>query len=201
MARIGYARVSSKDQNLERQLGKLESCQKLFTDKQSGGTLERPGFKELMSFIREGDVVVVTEIARLGRNNEELTYTMDQIRLTGATLEVLNFPTLQGIENANLRRLLNGLMLEIYKYQAESERESIRENQRQGIEIAKQKGLYKGRKPRFNRQSPQLNLAFDLYETGNYTVREIQRMTGIPESTFRRYKKKYKIEKGSKANG
>lgn len=200
MAKIGYARVSSKDQNLERQLEKLQSCKKIFTDKQSGGSLERPGFKELMSFIREGDVVVVTEIARLGRNNEELTYTMDQIRLTGATLEVLNFPTLQGVENANLRRLLNGLMLEIYKYQAESERESIRENQRQGIEIAKEKGLYKGRKPKFNRQSPQLNLAFDLYETGNYTVREIERMTGIPESTFRRYKKKYKIEKGAKLN-
>ena len=199
MARIGYARVSSKDQNLERQLEKLKSCKKIFTDKQSGGSLERPGFKELMSFIREGDVVVVTEIARLGRNNEELTYTMDQIRLTGATLEVLNFPTLQGVENANLRRLLNGLMLEIYKYQAESERESIRENQRQGIELAKEKGLYKGRKPKFNRQSPQLNLAFDLYETGNYTVREIERMTSIPESTFRRYKKKYKIEKGGKA--
>jgi len=200
MARIGYARVSSKDQNLERQLEKLKDCQKVFTDKQSGGSLKRPGLNELMSFIREGDVVVVTEIARLGRNNEELTTTMDRIRLSGATLEVLNLPALKGVEDANLRRLLNGLMLEIYKYQAESERESIRENQRQGIELAKKKGLYKGRKPKFNRQSPQLRHAFDLYETGKYTIREIERMTSIPESTFRRYKKKYDIEKGSKRN-
>lgn len=92
MAKIGYARVSSLDQNLDRQLELLSECDKIFSDKASGKDTNREGFQEMMKFIREGDIVVVTELKRLGRNNKELTETMNLIQLKKATLEVLNLP-------------------------------------------------------------------------------------------------------------
>lgn len=127
MARIGYARVSSKNQKLDRQLEALQDCEKIFSDKLSGASLNREGLNQLLAFIREGDIVVVLELDRLGRNNIELTDTMNKIQQAGATLEVLTLPTTKGIEDENLRRLINNLMIELYKYQAENERQKIRE--------------------------------------------------------------------------
>ena len=146
MSKIGYARISSADQNISRQLEQLESCEKIFQEAASGASKERPQLQALLQYIREGDVVTVTELERLGRNNQELTEIMASLQTKGATLEVLNLPTLRGIEDENLRRLLNSLILEIYKYQAQAERERIKDRQRQGIAIAKTQGKYKGRK-------------------------------------------------------
>ena len=137
MAKIGYARVSSKEQNLDRQLEALQDVSKVFSDKASGQSTERPQLQAMLTYLREGDIVVVTELDRLGRNNKELTELMNQIQQKGATLEVLNLPSMTGIEDDNLRRLINNLMIELYKYQAESERKRIRERQAQGIAIAK----------------------------------------------------------------
>lgn len=128
MARIGYARVSSKEQNLNRQIEALEkSCSKIFSDKLSGKNTNRPALLDMLDYIREGDIVVVTELERLGRNSRELTDLMYQIQNKRATLEILNLPTTQGIEDENLRNLINNLIIEIYKYQAESERQRILE--------------------------------------------------------------------------
>ncbi|TFJ56373.1 Pin-related site-specific recombinase/DNA invertase [Carnobacterium maltaromaticum] len=195
MSRIGYARVSSKDQNLERQLLALEECSKIFSDKLSGKDTQRPQLQEMLNFIRENDIVVVSELDRLGRNNEDLTAVMNAIQDKGATLEILNLPTLKGIEDDNLRRLINNLIIEIYKYQAESERERIKERQQQGIDLAKDKGFYKGRKKKFKQNDPQLLHAFELYLTGEHTLKELERITRIPENTFRRYRQLYNIEK------
>ncbi|MGM0220136.1 recombinase family protein [Enterococcus sp. AZ126] len=159
MSKIGYARVSSKEQNLDRQLVALEGVSKVFSDKLSGQVTKRPQLKAMLDYIRDGDIVVVTELDRLGRNNKDLTEIMGSIQQKGATLEVLNLPTLQGIEDDNLRRLINNLMLELYKYQAESERKRIKERQAQGIEIAKKKGKFPGRKPKFSNGGTYLKLA------------------------------------------
>ena len=125
MSRIGYVRVSSSDQNLDRQVENLKGVFKVFSDKLSGKSTDRPGLKALLSFIREGDIVVVSELDRLGRNNKELTEVMSIIQSKGATIEILSLPSLSGIEDENLRRLLNNLIIELYKYQAEAERIKI----------------------------------------------------------------------------
>lgn len=197
MAKIGYARVSSLDQNLDRQLELLSQCDKIFTDKASGKDTNRDGFQKMMKFIREGDIVVVTELKRLGRNNKELTETMNLIQLKKATLEVLNLPALTGITDDNLRRLLNNLIIELYKYQAEEERRYIRETQRQGIVLAKAKGKYKGGKPKYRGDDPRLQLAFKLFLEG-CTDKEVEQRTGINRRTFRRYRMKYGITKESR---
>ena len=126
MSKIGYARVSSKEQNLDRQLEALEHVFKVFSDKVSGQSTKRPQLKAMLDYIREGDIVVVTELDRLGRNNKDLTTIMNEIQQKGATLEVLNLPSMNGIDDENLRRLINNLVIELYKYQAEAERKKLK---------------------------------------------------------------------------
>jgi resolvase len=194
MTKIGYARVSSTDQNLDRQLEQMQDCEKVFQEAVSGASKERPQLQALLEYIREGDIVVVSELERLGRNNQELTEVMNDIQAKGATLEVLNLPTLRGIEDDNLRRLLNNLILELYKYQAQAERERIKERQSQGIALAKTKGKYQGRKALFKADDSRLQHAFDLYLQG-YTDRDVSKLTGISERTFRRYRDKFHIKR------
>ena len=198
MGKIGYARVSTKDQNLERQLEKLNTAgvTKIFTDKVTGSTTNRDGLKAMFEYIREGDIVCVAELDRLGRDNVQITDLMLAINSKGATLEVLNLPTLSGIEDTNLRRLINNLMIELYKYQAEAERKSIRERQRQGINIAKMNGTYKGRKPLFQENDPRLKRAFQEYLNGS-TDADIEKIYGINRRTFIRYRKKYDIKRNN----
>ena len=194
MTRIGYASISTSDQNMARQLEQLNQVDKLFQEAISGANKDRPQLQAMLAYIREGDIVVVTELERLGRNNKELTEVMNDIQAKGATLEVLNLPTLRGIEDDNLRRLLNNLILELYKYQAQAERERIKERQAQGIAIAKTQGKYKGRKALFSDDDGRLQHAFNLYREG-YTDKGVARLTGINERTFRRYRDKYSIKR------
>ena len=135
MAKIGYARVSSKEQHLDRQLAALKDVDKLFTDKLSGANTNRPELQKMLAYIREGDIVMVTELDRLGRNNQDLTQIMNTIQNKGATLDVLNLPSMTGIADPNLRQLMTNLIIELYKYQAESERKRIIERQQQGIAL------------------------------------------------------------------
>ena len=195
MSKIGYARVSSKEQNLERQLQALEGVSKVFSDKASGQSTERPQLQAMLDYLREGDIVIVTELDRLGRNNKDLTEIMNAIQQKGATLEVLNLPSMNGIEDENLRRLINNLVVELYKYQAESERKRIKERQAQGIELAKKKGRFTGRKSTFQKDDPLLQRAFNLYQSKEYTLKEIEHHTKIPVSTLKRYLTKYGIKR------
>lgn len=194
MAKIGYARVSTREQNLDRQVEALKNFKvdKLFCDKMSGATTKRPELQKMLNYIRDDDIVIVTELDRLGRNNQDLTKIMGTIKAKGATLDILSFPSLRGIEDQNLRQLMNNLILELYKYQAESERKRIRERQRQGIEIAKAEGRYHGRKPKFDKDSPQLQHAFKLYQDG-MTDTAVSKLTGINRITFKRYREKLGI--------
>lgn len=192
MARIGYARVSSKDQKLDRQLEALQDVSKLFSDKLSGQSTNRPQLQAMLDYIREGDIVVVTELDRLGRNNKDLTNIMNQIQQKGATLEVLNLPSMNGIEDENLRRLINNLVIEIYKYQAEADRRRIKERQKQGIAIAKEQGKFKGKPLKFKENDPRLQLAFKLYLEGATDI-QVEKQTGISRRTFKRYRKRYNV--------
>ena len=192
MAKIGYARVSSKEQHLDRQLAALKDVDKLFTDKLSGANTNRPELQKMLAYIREGDIVMVTELDRLGRNNHDLTKIMNSIQNKGATLDVLNLPSMTGIADPNLRQLMTNLIIELYKYQAESERKRIIERQQQGIALAKRQGKYHGRKPHYAKDDPRLQHAFKLYQAGMSDV-DVARNTGIKRTTFIRYRKKFDV--------
>ena len=186
MAKIGYARVSSKEQHLDRQLAALKDVDKLFTDKLSGANTHRPELQKMLAYIREGDIVLVTELDRLGRNNQDLTQIMNTIQNKGATLDVLNLPSMTGIADPNLRQLMTNLIIELYKYQAESERKRIIERQQQG--------KYHGRKPQYTQDDPRLQHAFKLYQAGMSDI-DVARNTGIKRTTFIRYRKKFNIKR------
>ena len=193
MAKIGYARVSSTGQNLDRQIELLEKAgvTKIFKEKQSGAKIEnRPKLMEMLDYIREKDIVIVAELDRLGRNTKNLDYIINTIQNKGASLQILNLPTTQ-TQDPNLNRLLNNLILELYKYIAETERQKIRERQKQGIALAKKQGKYKGRKKKYNKNSPQLIQAFKLLDQG-YSIRKAAESTGMNYQTLRNYIKLYK---------
>lgn len=193
MAKIGYARVSSTGQNLARQeeLLKHAGADKIFMEKKSGAEIKnRPKLLEMLDYIREEDIVIVAELDRLGRNTKNLDYIINTIQNKGASLQILNLPTTQ-TQDPNLNRLLNNLILELYKYIAETERQKIKERQKQGIELAKQQGKYKGRKRKYTKDSPQIMQAFKLLDKG-YSIRKSAESTGINYQTLRNYIKLYR---------
>jgi len=139
--RIGYVRVSSFDQNPERQLEHVQ-VDRLFTDKASGKDTQRPELKRLIAFVREGDTVVVHSMDRLARNLDDLRCLVNGLTQRGVCIEfVKEHLTFSGEDSP-----MANLMLSVMGAFAEFERALIRERQREGIALAKQRGAYRGRK-------------------------------------------------------
>ena len=139
--RIGYVRVSSFDQNPERQLEQV-SVDRLFTDKASGKDTQRPELERLLAFVREGDPVVVHSMDRLARNLDDLRRLVQRLTQRGVRIEfVKEHLTFTGEDSP-----MANLMLSVMGAFAEFERALIRERQREGIALAKQRGAYRGRK-------------------------------------------------------
>lgn len=139
--KIGYVRVSSLDQNQVRQLDGIK-LDKVFTDKASGKDTNRPALHALLDFVREGDTVIVHSMDRLARNLDNLRYLVQLLTKKGIEVEfVKEHLTFTGKDSP-----MTQLMLSVMGAFAEFERALIKERQREGIAIAKQKGLYKGRK-------------------------------------------------------
>lgn len=146
---VGYARVSSDDQNLDRQLEEFKKIgvEKIFAEKKSGkNTSERTEFNKMLNFVREGDTIVFESLERLGRNSDEILDTVSFIDKNGMRLMILNLPILNtNFGDENLEKLVRSLVISILSWTAQNEREEIRRKQKQGIEIAKRKGIYKGK--------------------------------------------------------
>ena len=143
--RIGYVRVSSFDQNPERQLEQVHA-DKVFTDKASGKDTQRPQLDALLGFVREGDTVVVHSMDRLARNLDDLRRLVQGLTQRGVRIEfVKEHLTFTGEDSP-----MANLMLSVMGAFAEFERALIRERQREGIALAKQRGAYRGRKKSLN---------------------------------------------------
>lgn len=140
--RIGYVRVSSEDQNPERQLDE-QQINRVFTDKVSGKSSDRPALGECLSYIRQGDTLVIHSMDRLARNLDDLRSIVKSLTDRQISVEFIKEKlTFTGEDSP-----MSILLLNVMGAFAEFERELIRERQREGIKIAKQKGKYKGRKP------------------------------------------------------
>ena len=146
MALVFYARVSSKGQNLARQLARAKEVEadKVFTDKLSGKTTDRPGLKALMKYVREDDTVEVVSLDRLSRNYKDIQRLVQELKNKGVSLIVDDLPQTHTGNNLVDQFMLD-MMINLMGFVAQNEREKIRERQRQGIEQAKKRGVYKGR--------------------------------------------------------
>lgn len=147
--KIGYARVSTVEQNEARQMEALreEGVDKIYMDKKSGKDFNRPEYQKMIASLKKGDVLVVHSIDRLGRNYDEITEEWRKItKEIGADIIVQDMPLLDTTRNRDLTgKLIADIVLQVFSYVAQRERESIRQRQKEGIAIAKAQGKYKGR--------------------------------------------------------
>src|SRR6266446_6296740 len=139
--RIGYVRVSSYDQNPDRQLEHLD-VDRVFTDKASGKDTERPQLKAMLTYAREGDTIVVHSMDRLARNVDDLRRIVQQETRRGVRMEFVKGNLMFTREDSPMANL----MLSVLGAVAQFERDLIKERQREGIALAKQRGAYRGRK-------------------------------------------------------
>jgi len=151
----GYVRVSSKDQNTDRQLDAMRERgvpdSAIYTDMQSGKDFNRPQYKKLRRRLKQGDVLVIKSIDRLGRNYEEIIEQWRGItKVVGAGIEVLDMPMLNtGCRDGDIiGRVISDIVLELLSFVAQKEREFIRQRQKEGIASAKRRGVKFGRPPK-----------------------------------------------------
>ena len=196
MTMYGYARVSSKDQNLNRQLDALfaigVSEESVFVDYLSGRNFDRPGYQSLLERLQPGDVLVVKSIDRLGRNYSEV---LEQWRVLtkekGVDIVVLDMPLLDTRRGKDLMgTFIADLVLQILSFVAQNERENIRKRQAEGIAAAKARGV------RFGRPSQALPDNFYLihkaWREKSITLPQAARACEMPIGTF--YAKARKLE-------
>lgn len=184
---LGYIRVSTIEQNEERQ--RLALTEKgvdpdnLYIDKQSGKDADREQLKALLAFARKGDTVITESISRIARNTRDLLTIVDQLSSRGIEFislkEAIDTSTPQG-----------KFMLTVFAAMAELERENILQRQREGIEIAKSKGVYKGRK-RIEIDEKAFAAEVKKWRKGDITATEaMKRLNLKPDTFYRRVKEK-----------
>ena len=176
--KIGYVRVSTKEQNTARQeeLMKLLKVDRVYIDKMSGKDMESPFLQEMMKFVREGDSVVVESISRFARNTKDLLELTEQ--LSNKRVQFISQK-----ENIDTNTPAGKFMLTIFGAVAELEREYIRQRQREGIEIAKQQKKYKGRPAK---QLDTFDEIYQQWKSGNITATSASMQLNISRSTFYR---------------
>ena len=176
--KIGYIRVSTEEQNTIRQeiLMKELGVEEIYIDKASGKSTERPQLKEMLSYIRRGDTVIVESISRFARNTKDLLELIEMLSVKEVTFiskkEAIDTTTPTG-----------KFMLTIFGAVAELEREYILQRQREGIAIAKQQGKYKGRK---RIESPDFDRVISKWQKGEITATKAMEMLNMKRSTFYR---------------
>jgi DNA invertase Pin-like site-specific DNA recombinase len=199
MAIYGYVRVSSMDQNEDRQLLAMNALQippaQIFIDKQSGKDFRRPAYRELSERLNAGDLLYIKSIDRLGRNYEEI---QDQWRrLTKekkVDIAVIDMPLLDTRNGKDLMgTFLADIVLQILSFVAQNERENIRKRQEEGIAAAKARGVRFGRPAKkFPENFPALVRA---WKRGDLRIEEILERTGLKQATFYRHLRELRLSK------
>ncbi|MBQ6825935.1 MAG: recombinase family protein [Clostridia bacterium] len=176
--KIGYIRISTTDQNTARQEVLMQELQveQVYIDRMSGKNTDRPELKRMMNYVREGDVVIVESISRFARNTKDLLLLVEQ--LTAKQVEFISKK-----EAIDTTTPTGKFMLTVFGAVAELEREYILQRQKEGIAVAKQNGVYKGRKPI---EHPRFNEIVTLWKGGDITAVEAMKRLDMKPSTFYR---------------
>ena len=189
MARILYARVSTEEQNLARQLTEADAYDRVFMEKISGKNMERPELKAMLAYVRKGDVVEVESYSRLARSTKDLLEIIEK-------LDEIGVDFVSKKENIDTSTPQGRLMLTIFAGLAQFEREQTRERQAEGIAIAKAEGKYKGRKA-IDVDAGKFELVYREWKEEKLTARQAMEMLNLKPNTFYRRVKTYE-ENGCK---
>lgn len=186
---IGYVRVSSTDQNEARQLKALENFGKpmhrIFIDKCSGKTSDRPELRKMLDYVRDGDVLVVAEYARLARSSADMLKIVHDLQEKGVEIVSLR-------ENFDTTTPQGRFMLTVFAGLAELERETILERQREGIAIAKAQGKYKGRQP-IPIDEERFKAECAKWRAGQQTAKATMKKLGMKPTRFYRKVKEFGV--------
>lgn len=197
----GYMRVSSKDQNEERQLIAMRAFgipeSHIFCDKMSGKDFRRPGYQAVLRKIRSRDTLVIKSIDRLGRNYDEI---LEQWRVLtrerGIYIVVLDMPLLDTRQGKDLTgTLIADIVLQLLSYVAQTEREFIRQRQAEGIAAAKERGVRFGRRPR--ERPAEFDAVRREWDQGLISARQASLKLGISHKTFLRWAAEVPVEKST----
>lgn len=178
--KIGYARVSTDEQNLALQIDALEraGCVRLFQDQASGAKTKRPGLDEALAYLREGDVLVVWRLDRLGRSLQHLIETVALLEERSIGLQSLQ-------ESIDTTTSGGKLIFHIFGALAEFERQLIRERTQAGLASARARGR-KGGRPK-SLDAKKVGLLYRLYDEKEHSIQEICNLVGISKSTLYAY--------------
>ncbi len=195
MEQYAYIRVSTKEQNIDRQILALEPYQvpekNIYCDYQSGKNFERPAYRKLVKRLKTGDLLIIKSIDRLGRNYNDILvqwqYITKELKVDILVLDMDLLDTRQ--KSGNLTgTLIADLVLQIFAYVAQTEREFICQRQAEGIEAAKRKGKKFGRPEK--EMPKQFKEVCQRCKKGELSTRQASELLGISHTTFyRRYKK------------
>ncbi len=194
----GYVRVSSREQNTDRQKQALLEYgvdeRDIIEDKVSGKDFNRNGYLTLKnSLLRDDDTLVIKELDRLGRNMDMIKNEWHEIQSNGIDIVVLDTPILNTINKSDLeKKLIANIVFELLTYMAEKERIKIKTRQAEGIAIAKSKGLYKGRKKIVNENFEDV---YNDWKNGKLTAVKAIEMLDMKKSAFYRRIKEYESSK------
>lgn len=186
--RYGYARVSSTNQNISAQIKMLEEneCDLIFQEKISGRNKEdRPEFNKLLDTVKNGDTIIVTKLDRFARSTKDALATIEQLNEKGVGLIVLNM----GGDKVDTTTAIGKLMVTILAGIAEFEADMIKERQLEGIALAKERGVYKGKPRKYTVNHKGLQYALKLFherDVNKMTVNEICEITKISRATLYR---------------
>ena len=177
---VGYARVSTDDQNLDLQTDALTQagCERLFSDEMSGAKSQRPGLNDALDFVRSGDTLVVWRLDRLGRSLKDLVQRVEQLRERGVGFRSLH-------ENIDTTSSVGKFQFHVFSALAEFERELIRERTMAGLQAARARGRMGGRKRSMTPEK--VKMATRLMKDPAISVEEICRTLGISRTTLYRY--------------
>ncbi len=194
----GYVRVSSKDQNEDRQLVALEELgilkNQIYMDKQSGKDFERPAYKRLVKKLRKGDLLYIKSIDRLGRNYEEIIVQWRLItKEKCADIVVVDMPLLDTRRGKDLMgTFLSDIVLQLLSFVAQNERETIRQRQAEGIAAAKAKGKQFGRP--IKKTPPDFVEVVKKWTNKELTIQQVVSICDMSESSFYRRIRELKIK-------
>ena len=187
----GYVRVSSRDQNEERQMIAMQDFgvekKQIYLDKQSGKDFERPQYQKLLRKLKSGDMLVIKSIDRLGRNYDEILVQWRTItKQKKAAIVVLDMPLLDTRQNRDLTgTLIADIVLQLLSYVAQTEREFIKQRQKEGIAAAKARGVKFGRAPL--KKPAEFDQLQRLWLQGEVSAREAGRQLNVTHKTFLRW--------------
>lgn len=185
MAVIGYVRVSTKEQNEDRQLTIMEQykVEKIFSEKISGKNTDRPELQKMLDYVREGDTLVIESYSRLARSTRDLLNLVSQLNDKGVNL-------ISSKENIDTSTPQGRLMFTIFAGLAEFERECTLQRQAEGIAEAKKKGVYKGRKP-IEVNDSEFEKVYNSWKANEITAVKAMELLNLKPNTFYRKVKSY----------